>query len=58
MKKILVVLSIISFVLISCSKENPIEPIKEQTKNRVFLQVEAVYNDGGSDLSPLVSINL
>ena len=58
MKKILVVLSIISFVLISCSKENPIEPIKEQTKNRVFLQVEAVYNDGGSDLSPVVSINL
>ena len=29
-----------------------------QTKNRVFLQVEAVYNDGTSDLSPVVSINL
>jgi hypothetical protein len=58
MKKILVALLIISCALTSCSKENPIEPIKEQKKNRVFLQVEAVYNDGGSDFSPVVSINL
>ena len=58
MKKILVMLSIISFTLMSCSKEDPVELQNNQTKNRVFLQVEAVYNDGTSDLSPVVSINL
>jgi hypothetical protein len=62
MKKILIALFAASCLLVSCSKQIPIDPInesaEEKTKNRVFLQVEAVYNEGGSDLSPVVSINL
>jgi hypothetical protein len=57
MKKTLITLSIITCLLISCSKESPVESVKQQ-KSRVYIQVEAVYNDGTLDLSPVVSISL
>jgi hypothetical protein len=62
MKKILIALFVSSCLLVSCSKQIPIESInesaEEKTKNRIFLKVEAVYNNGGSDISPIVFINL
>ena len=57
MKKTLVTLSIITCLLTSCSKESPIEPVS-QKKNRVYIQVEAVYHGNNSDLSPIISVSL
>lgn len=54
MKKVL----IIALLFVSCTKKNIDEDMNNISNQKIFIQVEATYKDGNTDLSPIVSINL
>ncbi len=43
---------LLSLFLLSCTKQ--VQPIKPTTQPPVLIQIEAVYVDGNTELSPIV----
>lgn len=54
MKKVLLIVLLFA----SCVEKNRDDDKNNPAQTKVFIQVEAIYKGGKSDLSPIVSINL